>query len=145
MRRKETPEMAETRRWLNRGWAMEREIEALMDLKRETFEAVTSITAAPDGVRVSGTSDPHKIDRYVEIEGKIDELIDRELEVKAEIVDLVGNIPDRRLRTLLVDRYTRFMTFEEIAVQMHYSWRQVIRLHYDALRAAREQIEKTCH
>lgn len=142
---RETDAMIEARRWLNRGWKIEIEIDALTKLKRETFEAVTSITAAPDGIAVSGTRDMHKFDRVAELEDKIDRLIDEEVAVKAEIVELCESIQDRRYRVILIDRYTRFQTFEAIAVRLNYSWRQTLRLHRSALAAAYDAIQKRCH
>ena len=140
--KKEDRRIIEARRWLNRGWSMEREIDALTDLKCEAFEQATSMTAAPDGIRVSGSQDPHKLDRLAELNGKIDRIIDEENAVKTEIIDLIRGIEDRRFRTILINRYTRYLTFEQIAVQLNYSWRQVIRLHRSALYAVAEILDE---
>ena len=54
---------------------------------------------------------------------------DEVLRKRARRVDVF----DKRLRTLLELRYINCMTFEQIAVAMSYSYKQVCRLHGKAL------------
>lgn len=140
--KKETQCIIEAKKWLNRAWMMEREIDALMALKTETRERVTSITATVSDIRVSNSQDVHKFDKLVELENKIDNIIDRELEVKQEIIDLLESMQDKRYKTLLINRYVRFMTWERIAVQMNYGYRQTLRLHRSALHVVAKELEK---
>lgn len=132
----------DARRWLNRAWMLEMEINALLDMKAETHDRVTSITATVSDVRVSGTTDVHKFDRLVDLEHKIDEHIDRQLAVKQEILNLIQRIDERRYRTLLLDRYIRFMTWERIAVEMNYGYRHIHKLHRIALYLVAEELKK---
>lgn len=127
--------------WLMRGWRVDREIGALMSAKEDTFERLTAAVAAGDGVVVSSTPDPHKFDRYVELEDAIDHRVDALCEIKREIITVVSAVPDARMRTLLMLRYVDFRTFEQIAVEMHYSWRHIMGLHKMALGAVKECIE----
>lgn len=60
-----------------------------------------------------------------------------------EVDAVIRKVSDERYRNLLYRRYICGETFEEIAVAMHYSWRQIIRLHGNALLAAKDVIE--CH
>lgn len=53
--------------------------------------------------------------------------------VKREVFEVIDTVEDERYRTLLELRYRNYMTFEQIAVEMRYSWRQVMRLHAEAL------------
>ena len=106
--------------------------------KAEERRRVLSITSSPSNTVVSGTKDPHKYDRLIELESKIDEIIDREIAIKKEILDFISMISDVRYRGLLIARYVRFMTWERIAVQMHYSYKQTIRLHKAALKMCEE-------
>ncbi len=59
----------------------------------------------------------------------IDKLVDLGREIKSHI----EKMEDETLQLLLLYRYIDGHTFEEIAVKMNYSWRQVHRLHSDAL------------
>lgn len=124
------------REWLYRGWKLDREITALTKMRDETWERVTALTANHGGVVVQGYKDPHKYEKLAELDEKIDKHIDALVDVKRQIVDLIGEIEDSRYRTLLLERYTRFKTWEQIAVDMHYSYRQICRMHGEALGAA---------
>ena len=126
------------RAWLNRGWKLDTEIKMLEQAKAEERRRVLSITSSPSNTVVSGTKDPHKYDRLIELENKIDEIIDREIAIKKEILDFISMISDVRYRGLLIARYVRFMTWERIAVQMHYGYRQTLRLHKAALKMCEE-------
>lgn len=128
----------EIKSWLNRAWKLDAEIQSLEMAKIEERRRVLSTTSNPSNTVVSGTKNPHKYDRLVELESKIDEIIDREIAVKREILEFISDIPDARYRTLLIGRYIRFMTWERIAVQMHYGYRQTLRLHRAALIACEE-------
>lgn len=132
----------DARRWLNRAWMLDFEIRALTDLKAEEHDRVTSMTATTSDVRVSGTHNVHKLDRLVELEDKIDEYVARQLAVKQEILSLIERIDERRFRTLLINRYVRFMKWEEIAVAMNYGYRHIHKMHRIALRLAADEIEK---
>ena len=122
------------RRWLNRAWRQEREINSLLRLKAETRDRLLHITASPDAERVKGGGDLHRFDRLVELESSIDNLIDAQLATKAEILDMIAQLDDGRYRSVLLCRYTRFLTWERIAVELHYGYRQIHRLHAAALR-----------
>lgn len=94
------------------------------------------------------TEDGHKIEldkavaELVDAERKAEAEVDRLTRLEAEIEGAVGQIAEP-YRTLLYERYINGKTFEQIAVQMSYSWRQIIRLHGQALRIAQDVIE--CH
>lgn len=61
----------------------------------------------------------------------------------AEVESVIASVPDATYRTLLYRRYILGETWEQVAVSMHYSWRQIIRLHGTALLAAKDVI--ACH
>ena len=132
----------DARRWLNRAWMLEMEINALLAMKEETHDRVTSITSSVADVRVSGTHDVHKLDRLVELEDKIDRCIDNQIAIKEEIFDVIQRITERRFRTLLINRYIRFMTWEHIAVEMNYGYRHIHKMHRIALYLVAQELEK---
>ena len=121
--------------WLKRGWQLDREINSLLRTKQETRARLMSITASYTGEPVNGTRDPHRYDRLAELEEKIDRRIDQLVAVKQEIMDAIAQVEDSRYRTLLTERYMEFKTWEQIAVDMNYSWKQIHRLHSQALKA----------
>ena len=123
----------DVKRWLNRGWAIDREINALEKLKEETFQNLTKSTQSFESTPVSGSKDPHKLDRYAVLASTLDERVDELVSIKEEILRAVSVLDDCRLRTILICRYTRFMRWEQISSEIHYSTRRVMELHEKAL------------
>jgi len=80
---------------------------------------------------------------------QISNQIDRELvkleALRAEILEVVSQISNNTLATLLIAYYVNGKTWEETAEAMHYSREHVVReLHPKALAAA-ETILRRCH
>ncbi len=132
----------ETRSWLQRGRGLNREISALRSALAEARDRAQSTTVNYEGVVVSGSASPHRFDRLAELEDCIRERIDELTAIQREIVRATGRVRDSNRRTLLVLRYVRFKTWEQIAVEMQYSWSQVHRIHADALRDVEEALSK---
>ena len=120
--------------WLKRGWQLDREINSLLRTKEETRAWLMSVTASYTGEPVNGTRDPHRYDRLAELDERIDRRIDQLVAVKQEIMDAIAQVEDSRYRTLLTERYMEFRTWEQIAVDMNYSYMHTCRLHGEALR-----------
>lgn len=131
-----------TKEWMMRGWRIDLEITALERTRQETWDRLTSTTPSYVGKLVKGENDPHKFERLTELDADIDRRIDRLIDTKREIIDVIAQVPDSRYRTLLTERYTAFKTWEQIAVDMNYSFRQVTRMHGLALMALTPIIER---
>ena len=92
------------------------------------------------------TEDGHR----VELDAAVANLVDTERKTVAEITRLcrietevsctIGRMPEP-YRTLLYERYINGKTWEQIAVDMHYSYRGVTKMHGKALQAVKECIE----
>lgn len=121
------------RQFLSRAKKIDSEIDVLLRAKQETLDRVLSITQKYDADGAQSSKDPHKYDRLVELESMIDQKTDELLEVKKEITDTIMQLPERRFRCVMLDAYIRMMTFEQIAVEQHYSYRQVKRIHSKGL------------
>ena len=84
-----------------------------------------------------GTSESDKVQSTVEkleeYERKIDIKVDDWCEAKLDIEKAIHTVESDKLRLLLRYRYINGWTFEQIAVQMHYTWRQINRLHKKAI------------
>ena len=84
-----------------------------------------------------GTNESDKVQSTVEkleeYERKIDIRIDDWCEAKLDIEKAIHTVESDTLRLLLRYRYINGWTFEQIAVQMHYTWRQINRLHKKAI------------
>ena len=126
-------ERISAKQWLSRARNIDREINALLKVKEDTYDRILHITQSYTSDVVSGTKDPHRFDRIAELESMIDREIDRLVEIKAEIESKIFQLNDGRYREVLRLRYLEGKTFEQISVDLNYSWRQTCRLHGRAL------------
>lgn len=112
------------------------EIEQLRELSR-------SVSAIVNEERVQTTPDFDKIGamycKIETIEEKLSVLIDEYMEQKNKIIGQIEAIDEDIYYELLFHRYIERKTFEEIAVDIKYSFRQTLRLHGKALCAFEEK------
>lgn len=128
--------------WLQRGWKLDKEINALLSLRAEARRRALSISPSYKGDVVQSSANPHKFDKLVELESLIDARVDELTGIRSEILATIRQVPDARYRTLLIERYTEFKTWEQIAVDMGYSFRQITRMHGEALICMADALEK---
>ncbi len=121
------------KQWLARGRWIEREITSLIRTRDETRDRLTKITQSYDGDGAQTTKDPHKFDSLVELEDKIDELLDRLYATKTEILGVIDKLEDRREFLALKVYYIDMKTWEEVCVEMTYSWKQMMRIRKKAI------------
>jgi DNA-directed RNA polymerase specialized sigma subunit len=122
------------KQYLNRVRRIDKEISALLRLVQKTRESLTTVTQNYDSDGAQNTKNPHKFDRLIELESLVDQKIDDQIALKAEILDTIMKLDDRRQRLVLMEYYIEMKTFEEIAVDIHYSWKQTHRIHAMALK-----------
>ena len=130
-----------TKQWFNRSRRMDEHINSLIGTRDKLRAGLMSTTPNYGGDIVDGTKDPHKYDGLVAMEDMIDREIDRLYSIKQEILAVVLQMQDTRYRDVLTKRYIDISTWEQIAVEMHYSYMHVCRLHGEALKAAEPLIE----
>lgn len=123
-------------KFLKRYKQIDKEINQLLLEKSEIFSLGTKITPTYSDM-LKGTSESDKVQSTVEkleeYERKIDIKIDDWCEAKLDIEKAIHTVESDKLRLLLRYRYINGWTFEQIAVQMHYTWRQINRLHKKAI------------
>lgn len=114
--------------WLGRARFIDREIALLQKTKEETRDNLTKITQSYESDGAQMTKDPHKFDRLVEIENMIDQKVDELIDTKKEITAIIFKLDDRNQKLVLISYYLRMMTLEKIAVEMNYSFRQIVNI-----------------
>ena len=130
--------------WLSRAREMSGRLRALQTSKAQAFARATSRTAG-GGEHISGGEPADKHAAYAELSLAVDRQIEKLEQVRAEILQVIGQIEDNTLATLLTEYYVNDKTWEEVAVQMRYSWRWVRRLHVRALEQVQEILDnKPC-
>lgn len=101
-------------------------------------DMAVSISAPQSGERVQTTPNFDKIGtKYAkidEMERKIDGMVDEIVDKKEKIIQQIDSMEDENTYNILFARYIEKKTFEVIATEMKYSWRQVVRLHGTALK-----------
>ena len=83
----------------------------------------------------------HNIDRFtdtmlkvIELEEKINCDIDELVKLKSVAREKIERMENEVEKVILYKRYFNNKTFEQISVEMNYSWRQIHRLHSEALK-----------
>lgn len=122
---------------------LEDEITAL----REQEHTIRS--AWPDGQpHGTGTTDPtgtaatRLADQLTDLEHQHRKWMSALWHKRTEIIETIGNVEHAEHNRLLYLRYVECRTWEEIAVDMHYSFRHIIRMHGDALQALGRYLKK---
>ena len=119
----------------------EQRLEYEIERWRSRAEKVTpGYSKAPAGGG-DGRSMEHTLERLGELAVELTHQRDNLIRLRREIGAAIDTVPDARLRELLRLRYIDGLSFEQIAVRMSYSWRQVIRLHGAAL----SKVVMDCH
>lgn len=101
-------------------------------------ELACSISAVSSEDRVMATPNFDKIGtkqaKIDEMERNIDALVDEYIIKRDQIVSQIDSMEDENVYNVLFSRYIEKKTFEVIATEMNYSWRQTVRLHGIALK-----------
>ena len=109
------------------------QLQRLESLKALATKATAVFNAEP----VTGTRDPHKMDkliaRIVDLEREVNADIDRLVELKAELHALIASIPYRNCQVVLTLRYLNFYKWNSIADSMGCSVRTVHNIHKKAI------------
>lgn len=129
----------EKKTYLKRYGKADRELDVLYEelaLWRSKAEKITPLLRqTPGGGHSGGSQVETAVEKILAVQKEIDVKIDELMAVKQEVVDAVKTVPDETLQLLLSYRYILGMTFEQIAVRMHYNYRWILRLHGRALSA----------
>ena len=122
------------KQYLNRARRIDKEIDALLRLVQTTRESLESVTQNYDSDGATGTKNPHKFDRLVELESLVDQKVDELIALKTDILETISKLKDNRQRILLTKYYLQMLTWEQVAVDMDYSFQHTMRMHGYALR-----------
>lgn len=135
-----------TKDYLNQIGRLNRMINNKLVEIAQLKELACSISAIQTGERVQTTPNYDKIGtayaKIDDMERKLDKLIDTYVDKKNHIISQIDGVEDEMLYNILFARYIERKTFEKIATEFEYSWRQIIRLHGKALKQFENQYGK---
>ena len=118
-----------------------RHIDMMIDCKLEQTSnlrsRLTSINVTM-GERVESSLDPDKftntISKIVELEKEINDDIDKLVDLKSIARKAIESLDNDIEKMVLYKRYFENKTFEQISVELNYSWRRIHQFHGDALK-----------
>ena len=118
-----------------------RHIDMMIDCKLEQTSnlrsRLTSINVTM-GERVQSSLDPDKftntISKIVELEKEINDDIDKLVDLKSIARKAIDSLDNDIEKMVLYKRYFENKTFEQISVELNYSWRRIHQFHGDALK-----------
>ncbi len=126
---------AEKIRYLSQYTNLKKSIERLEEQRQELF-----INKVCPSINYSGTPGSHvkrDLSDYIsglsEIESKLIKLKSERVRLQSEIVEKIEALENETERAVLDYRYIRGLQWEEIAVKMNYSYRNITRIHGRAL------------
>ena len=110
-------------------------LEQVMSLRALLGKATGTLTGAPK----AATPNPHSMEdticKMVDMENEINADIDTLVDLKTEIMTCIKRVENPEYQTLLELRYLCFKPWEEIADQLGYTQRHMLRMHDLALES----------
>lgn len=105
----------------------------LIELETEATKMTRQLSKAT--IRTKSTDDrlSEIVCKIVEVQNEINRQLEKSYECMAKIEKAIETLPPREAYLIRM-RYLELKSWEEIAVEMKYSWRQVHRIHSDALK-----------
>lgn len=128
----------DTKTYLQQISRLDRMINNKLSEISQLRELAMSVSAVKNEERVQTTPNFDKIGtaycKIEEMEEKLDKLIDEYVDKKNLIISQIDGIENETYYEILFARYIEKKTFEKIADEMTYSFRNVTRLHGRALQ-----------
>ena len=137
----------DTKQYLQQISRLDRMINNKLSEISQLRELAMSVSAVKNEERVQTTPNFDKIGtaycKIEEMEEKLDKLIDEFVDKKNLIISQIDKIENETYYEILFARYIEKKTFEKIADEMNYSFRNTTRLHGRALREFEMKFGKT--
>jgi len=123
--------------YLNQAYKLDLRIDTkikqLDNLKDLAVKCTAALSGIPHNPSRSKTRMADTIEKIVDLQNEINTDIDRLIDLKREIVQVIKSVPDPEQQTILEKRYLCYLSWEQIAVDMNYSIQHIFRLHDKAL------------
>lgn len=133
--------------YLNQAYRIDQRVNSKLRQVDSLRDLATRATSTLGTEPVSGTRNVHRledtIDKIIDLENEINSDIDRLVDLKRDVMDTISKVQDPNVLMLLELRYLSFMSWEDIAAEMDYSYRWVHILHSKGLAAVEKILEYT--
>ena len=112
-------------------------LEQVLSLRELATKATSTLSETP----VSGTRNVHRMEdiiaKMVDLESEINADIGELIEVKRDVMSVIKRVPRPEHQSLLELKYLCLKTWDDVAYELGYVYRQITRMHGAAL----EQVE----
>lgn len=115
--------------------------EHLSELRAIAERITPNYASEGGGTHQAGDRLGAAVARIMDAEARVDAEIELLIATEREIENTIKAVSDKTLCALLYERYINGKTFEKIAVEMNYSYRQTTRMHGAALLAVKDVLE----
>ena len=130
--------------YLSRAYKINSRINSKIEQVTALRELATKATATLSDMPPSGTRNLHRMEdvicNIIDLENEINRDIDCLVDTKREISRTIKTVDNVELQLLLEKRFLCGLTWEQIAVEMGYSIRQVYRLRDSAYKEISKKI-----
>ena len=123
--------------YLSQALRLDQRIDAkiaqVASLNELATKCTATLTGMPRNPNRGGSTMADAVCKIVDLQNEINRDIDRLVDLKRELVAVIKAVEDTEYQTLLEKRYLCFQTWEQIAVDMHYSGKWILKMHDRAL------------
>lgn len=127
----------DTKTYLHQIERLDRMIQNKLSEISQLKHIAISITIAPKEVNVQISSDKDRmgtaVAKLIDLEKETDRLVDDYIDKRKRIIEQIDSIQDTNMYHVLSERYIMRKDLSVIAVEMGYSFKQVCRIHGNAL------------
>ena len=113
-------------------------LEQVSSLNDLATRVTSTLTGMPKHPNRSGSAMADAVEKIVDLQTDINRDIDRLINLKRDIVTSIRTVGNTEYQTLLEKRFLCFETWEQIAVDMHYSGKWIQKLHDRSLDVVTE-------
>lgn len=112
------------------------ELRSKLEVKGINFESDGSTSATRNVTKMNDL-----IVSVVTLEEEINQQIDLLINKKREVMEVIDSLDNADEISLLYKRYFNYMSWEEIAVDMKFSYKHIHRIHGNALKSVQAKME----
>lgn len=127
------------RDYLSQAYRLDQRINSKLEQVESLNELATKVsstlTGMPKNPNSATSTMADTVTKIIALQAEINNDIERLVDLKREMVAVIKAVTNTERQTLLELRYLCFKTWEQIAVEMNYTVRNVHLLHKEALKA----------
>lgn len=138
--------MNDAKVFLSKIKLLDTKINIKLDELKQLEDMTLKVTPAMEGEVVSGSHNQDRLGdavaKIVDLKREINDCVDKFVELKRFFLDIIDQLNDMNQIEVLQKRYFQYKTFEQIACEMGYSYRNVCIIHGRALQAVERLLQK---